>query len=351
VNRLMISAMALASLLLAFAANPAVAWDRGDTDVFAIVPEVLGTPIAVEGLTVGPDGNIYVPTSGFNTHSAGNGPPTLFVFQPNGQLLRQVTITGPATPVLLGLAFHPTTGALLICDLGGKQVVEVDPHTGVSSVFMTTTGNAGMNGITFDKMGNVYASDSFQGIIWKTGPGGGAGAKWVEHPLLRPDGPNLAPPFGANGIEFNNAGTTLFVANTADHNIVQVPVLSGGAAGTPQIFVTGLNAPDGLAIDSHDNLWVAANQEDDMVVVDPTGKVIAKLGDFDGLTEDGVVRGLLFPASPAFSKDGKFLYVTNLALDLRVAGAPLAVDSAWTDQVKHYSIAKMSTHIRSGFED
>jgi DNA-binding beta-propeller fold protein YncE len=148
-----------------------------------------------------------------------------------------------------------------------------------------------------------------------------------------------------------HAGTMLFVANTADHNIVQIPVLSGVVAGTPQIFVTGLNAPDGLAIDSHDNLWVAANQEDDMVVVDPSGKVTAKLGDFDGLTEDGVVRGLLCPASPAFSKDGEFLCVTNLALDLRVAGAPLAVDSGWTDQVKHYSISKIRARIRSGFGD
>jgi hypothetical protein len=30
-------------------------------------------------------------------------------------------------------------------------------------------------------------------------------------------------------------------------------------------------------------IWVAANQAVEIVVVDPTGKVIAKLGDFDGV--------------------------------------------------------------------
>jgi len=53
------------------------------------------------------------------------------------------------------------------------------------------------------------------------------------------------------------------------------------------------------------------------------------------------VRGLLFPASPAFSKDGKTLYVSNLTLFLPFAGAQAAVDSPWTLEVKRYSVAKL----------
>ena len=102
---------------------------------------------------------------------------------------------------------------------------------------------------------------------------------------------------------------------------MQIPV-SGGTPGTPAIFVNSINGADGLVIDSDDNLWVAANQSDEIVVVDKTGKVIAKLGDFEGLVNDGTPKGLLFPASPAFSRDGKTLYVTNLALDLRVRRRP-----------------------------
>jgi hypothetical protein len=64
------------------------------------------------------------------------------------------------------------------------------------------------------------------------------------------------------------------------------------------------------------------------------GKVIAKLGDFEGIDPKGIVRGLLFPASLAFSPDGQWLYVTNLTLNLPFAGAHPAIDSAWTLQVQ-----------------
>ena len=50
------------------------------------------------------------------------------------------------------------------------------------------------------------------------------------------------------------------------------------------------------------------------------------LGDFNGIDKDGVVDGLLFPASLAFSQDGKNLYVSNLTLFLPYAGAQPAVD-------------------------
>src|SRR5262249_20596867 len=71
------------------------------------------------------------------------------------------------------------------------------------------------------------------------------------------------------------------------------------------------------------------------------GKVIAKLGDFNGIGDNGIVRGLLFPASLAFSRDGKTLYVSNLTLYLPYAGANAAVDSAWTLKAKHYTVAKV----------
>ena len=130
--------------------------------------------------------------------------------------------------------------------------------------------------------------------------------------------------------------------NTAYHSIIKIPVKADGSAGDGAVFTTGLNAPDGVAVDRDDNLWVVANQGDEIVVVDANGKVIAKRGDFNGISDDGSIEGLLFPASPAFSPNGKVLYVTNLALFLPFAGVPeIAVDSAWTLQVKHYNIARI----------
>lgn len=328
-----------AVLLGLFVAAPSAnAWDRGDAGVLTVLPNTAsGQPSSVEGLTVGPDGNIYVPTFGFNAAGALTGNATLYILKPDGKVLRQVTIAN-SSPHMLGLGFNPVNGFLLVLDFGAGKVLHVDPMTGASSVFVPAIPNSGLNALTFDKLGNVYISDSFNGVIWKVSPNGGTPTIWSNSSLLSP-GTGLTPPFGANGVEFNNAGTMLFVANTAFHQIIQIPVNPDGSAGTASVFITGINAPDGIAIDRDENIWICANQEDDIVVIDKKGKVIAKLGDFNGFSKDGVARGLLFPASLAFSLDRKTLYVSNLTLFLPYAGALAAVDSAWTLLAQHYTVS------------
>jgi sugar lactone lactonase YvrE len=242
---------------------------------------------------------------------------------------------------LLDLAFHPQTGALLVIDFGKKQVLDVNPRTGESSVFTTIPGGgaAGPNVLTFDSGGNVYISDSFQGTIWRTGPSGGIPLPWVTDPLLATTG---VPPFGANGLAFNNAGSALFVANTGNDQVIRIPV-SAGDPGTPEVFVNSINGADGLIIDKHDNLWICANQADEIVVLDKTGRVIAKLGDFDGLGERGRPRGLLFPAS--LVRVGDWIYVTNLSLDLRLFGLAQTVDSQWAAEVKRHTVSRLKAKI------
>ena len=324
--------------------TPAQAWIRGSVNLFAVLPPGSTGP---EGLAVGPDGNVYVTTFGFKATGPVSGLGQLYVFGHNGKLIRQVSIAG-STSHLLGIGFHPTTHALLVIDYGGAKVLRVVPDTGTSSVFMTLPtspptppASPGLNALTFDAAGNVYVSDSANGIIWKTGPDGGVATAWVTDPLLTTTG---VPPFGANGLGFNKAGNALFVANTGNDTIVKISV-TGGSPNKVEVFVNSINGADGLVLDSSDNLWVAANQADEIVVVDPTGKVIAKLGDFDGVDKTGVPHGLLFPASPDFSKDGNFLYVSNLALDLRLFGLVESVDSQWTAQVQSYTISRIRARI------
>jgi hypothetical protein len=79
-------------------------------------------------------------------------------------------------------------------------------------------------------------------------------------------------------------------------------------------------------------LWVCANQEDEIVVIDPTGKVIAKLGDFNGIDQNGIARGLPFPGEPGFQQRPLDPLLSNLTLNLPFAGAQAAIDSAWTLQ-------------------
>ncbi len=345
-------AVMLGFVVVLLGAAPANAWDRGHVDVLAVLPDVTpGVQSSVEGLTVGADGNIYVPTFGFNTKGALTGNSVLFVISPQGKIIRKVTIAN-SSPHMLGLAFNPVTHALWVLDFGAGNVLQVDPTNGSSTVLAGPIANSGLNALTFDPAGNGYVSDSFRGVIWQVPPHGGSYTAWSSDPSLGP-GAGLTPPFGANGVEFNNEHTKMYVANTASHQIIQIPVtLSNGTAtpaGPASILITGINAPDGILIDRNDNIWICANQEDEIVVVDPkaknpiTGatvpKVIAKLGDFYGVDRNGIAQGLLFPASPAFSSDGRTLYVSNLTLYLPYAGAEPAIDSDWTLRVKGYTVS------------
>ena len=327
-----------ALLVMALLPVSAAAWNRSPATTFATLPAGATPP---EGITADATGNIYVTTFGFPPSGATSTPGQLVVFDRYGRLIRLVTISG-ASPHLLSLAFNPSTSDLLVLDFGAGKVLKVNPHTGASTVFSdiaTQTGlGVGLNALTFDASGNVYISDSFQGTIWRIGPSGGIATAWLSDPLLTTIG---KPPFGANGLAFNRGGTAMLVTNTGDDAVITIPV-SGGKAGTPTVLAYGVNGADGLLIDGDDNIWVVANQSDEIVVLNPNGKVIAKLGDFDGIDRHGAVQGLLFPASIVAS--GEFVYVTNLVLDTRLFGFP-TVDSRWAAQVTSYTVSRINRHL------
>jgi DNA-binding beta-propeller fold protein YncE len=314
-------------LLIPLAAH---AWNRGAVDQFAALPPGEANP---EGIGVDRHGDVYVSTFAVTKAS---GPGKIFVFSPQGHFKRELAVAG-SSQLLLGLAFHPATDELLVVDFGAGNVLRVDPHSGASSVFAAIPGG-GLNALAFDSAGNVYVSDSFQGIVWRTVVSGGAAIEWANDPLLRTEG---FPPFGVNGMAFNRDGSALFVANTGNDQVIRIPA-SGGAAGAPEVFVNSVNGADGLIIDEDDNLWICANQSDEIVVVDPSGRAIAKLGDFGGLRR-GAPVGLLFPASLA--QHGGWIYVTNLALDLRLFGLPQSIDSQWAAEVTTHTIARLRARI------
>jgi hypothetical protein len=146
------------------------------------------------------------------------------------------------------------------------------------------------NAMAFRGDGSLFVSDSFQGAIFRiehvdTCPGNCPVAMFAHDPLFATAG---FPPFGANGIAFDSSG----------------------------------------------RLWVAANQADEIAVLNGNGRVVAILGDFLGIRQDGAARGLLFPASIVFSKDSAF--VTNLALPL----TPAAGDEPEED-VRVYTISRI----------
>jgi sugar lactone lactonase YvrE len=338
--RHLVYGVATLACLFSLLQMPAHAWDRSPAATFAVLPQGSAHP---EGVTLDSKGNFYVVTWDYD-HPGQLG--HLIVFSPEGKFLRRVEIAGSSS-LLCEIRFQPETGYLLVNDFGGKQVLKVDPMTGVSSVFISIPGDkfgsnaprtawATPNGMTFDKKGNIYIADSFQGTVWKTGSTGGAATPWVKSDLLISHG---FPPLGANGLTFDRTESSLFVGNTGDDTIVRVPVVNG-EAGNPEVFINGVNGPDGMFVDEEDRLWVVANQSDEIVVFNRTGKVLAKLGDFNGLDESGAPRGLLFPAG--MEKIGDSLYVLNLVVDTRYfKGIAQAVISQWAAQVKVYNIVRI----------
>jgi sugar lactone lactonase YvrE len=319
-------------------------------------------PQQVEGIAVGADNNVYTASN-----------ENLFIIPPTCPSAPCTVTTRPITglganPNLLGMAFTPGTSRLVVADAGSGQVWALDTtlSPATASVVMTipqaNRATSFLNAITFENtlIGRIYVSDSGNGIIWRatlSSMGSVEATAWIgpagdpQGLLAAPTaGVNLQPTCcGANGIAFNNGGTRMFVANTGFRNIIQIPVNTNGTAGTPSILVTGINGPDGIAVQrtgtGAGRAWVAANQSDEIVVIDTVfgtttpGRVIDKMGDFNGLTGPLNARepnGLLFPASVAFSDDGTTLYVSNPAFTQACPApdcnppVPPSIDSAWT---------------------
>ena len=331
------------TLLLAALTTPITvhAFDRGKVERFATLPAGTGHP---EGICTDSEGNVYVATVDVPTPDRKNG--TLIVFDANGKYLRTIRVANSST-MLLDIRFHPQTGKLIVVDYGAAKLLAVDPKTGDSSVFMTVTGNhPGLDAFCFDTDGNVYTTDAHQGIIWKVGKDGGAAEIFVQDPLLKPNRP--PPEIGANGVWLNNEQTTMFVANTAQDTIIKISV-SGSPLkpGMPEVFVNRAGGgPDGILIDEHDNIWIACNQSDEVMVVEPKqGRVIAKLGDFGGVDKDGAPIGLLWSNTLCFRRDD--VLVTNLSLNVTAMTSPTlrTVDGPWADQVKVHTVSKIKKQI------
>jgi DNA-binding beta-propeller fold protein YncE len=363
-ERILISAAFL--LLLAFGvwsgaalADDELVVNRNAANRFATLPVGVRFP---EGITADPkSGDVFVGT--FDA-PPNNQPNKLLRFDRNGRL--EASRDFGNTP-LLGLEFHRGTSGSgkvyiaavgdfsgtgsriqrIAADFNGATPIEevgMIPAIGApasrtvqnpdGSVDTITFGDVARvpNALTFDNDGNLYISDSFQGAIFRiTNPDACAPAcvatMVVHDPLLATAG---FPPFGANGIAFNRDETALFIANTGDDRILKLDL----ATNLVTVFAESINGADGIAFDRRGRLWVAANQADEVVALNANGRVIAKLGDFQGIRNDGTARGLLFPASLVIVGDE--LFVTNLALPLNGT----AGDEPEED-VTRYTISRM----------
>jgi len=279
-----------------------------------------------EGIAVDGRGLVYASSFAF-TPSA-----NICVLDPRGRLVRTIPVAaGPGgVASLLGMLFVPGEG-LYVTDFADG----VAPHgrllrlDGQGNATVVTDGFAAPNAIARDRRGRLYVSDSFAGTITRVAPDGSGRVTWASDPALTTAG---QPPFGANGLAFDRGERHLYVANTGDSTVLRLAVRPDGSAGPVEVFARGadldvatgstqsLHGADGIAFDAAGNLWVCANQANELQVLSPDAELVAR---YRGSGADALV----FPASLVFR--GRLLYVANLALgdasrsQLSVMVAPL----------------------------
>jgi sugar lactone lactonase YvrE len=201
-------------------------------------------------------------------------------------------------------------GDLYLTAGGFNEVLRIrgrnlDPdEPGIAQTFAIET--EGANGIAFDRNGHLYVSGGRNGRIYRTGPEGGRAevvAQIGPHTRKLPDG-KTEQALTANGMVFDPQGSTLYVTDTARGAIWTIAVGADGKAGQPALMTqsTLLEGADGPAFDPQGNLWVAANERNAVVLVQPDGRA------FDVQKNDS--KGPLeFPTQVVFV--GATAYVSN----------------------------------------
>lgn len=169
--------------------------------------------------------------------SYGTAPGQVYRITPAGVASLLTTI--PGSTGFSDIKLNPA-GELLISDTGTNNIYQVNPNTGVSSVFASLPGSP--RGKTYDGSGNLVVATLFNNTLSKISPSGVV-TTFVTSGLLS----------GPADIVRASSGD-YFVLNGFSNSVVRVT-----AAGAVSSFVSGggLNAPRGLAIDNANNLFVS----------------------------------------------------------------------------------------------
>jgi sugar lactone lactonase YvrE len=169
------------------------------------------------------------------------------------------------------------------------------------------------NALAFDHRGNLYVTDSVRGSVWRVSRDGDV-ELWIEHEALAGTAVLNPFPLGANGITYFRGH--LYVANTEKMQVVEIPILRSGEAGSVRVVET-FDGPadflDGITVDVLGNLYVLVAGANELARIDRAGGSTTLAGADDGLS---------LPVSLTFGDRGhdrRSLYITNFSLPDLVA--------------------------------
>lgn len=199
---------------------------------------------------------------------------------------------------------------------GATGVWKFDRRSGEATLIPGTEVAGFPNSLAFDKRGNLYFTDSFSngdeadplGAVWRIDRDGSV-EKWLEGKAIAGTGFFGIGPVGANGISYRQ--DTLYVAVAEQFAIVSIEVRKDGGPGNLATVAAGfeLGGPDGIALDVHGNIYVAAITDSSVKRVNLDGSIeVLAIGAEDGLD---------LPSSVAFGTGAgmkQTLYAVNLAL-------------------------------------
>jgi sugar lactone lactonase YvrE len=289
---------------------------------------IVKTTLPIEGLTGDDGGNLYVAARG------GGAPCPVWRVDANGPANQTPTVVGTVAPPCSpsGLTLGPD-GRLYITGAGADAIAVLTPSAAappVATIF--ATGMPGANGLAFDRDGNLYASDggTNQGRVFRVGPAGGVATELFRVPPMANSvgvgrqNASLQPPLApaaqnivANGLAFTQDGA-LLVADTARGALWRVELDGDGNVLSPvgcdttftantlcfeNVFVQHpfLDGADGIALDRAGNVWVDPNERNAIAIVDRQGRVSEA---FRNPVGAGSLRNqgpLEFPTSPFLS--------------------------------------------------
>lgn len=181
-------------------------------------------------------------------------------------------------------------------------LMTLDHRSGKVSVVLDrrwSEGFKGVNDLVFAQNGDIYFTDQGQ-----TGLHDPTGRVY----RLRTDGTldlivaNVPSP---NGLVLNGTEHILYVAATRGNCIWRIPLMPDGTASKVGIFVQlsgSLGGPDGLAMDSEDNLVIAHAGMGAVWIFSRLGEPLYRVRSCEGLTTTNVAYG---------GVDNKSLYITE----------------------------------------